>query len=486
MSTKARVVYHDSFEGSGLTEEQHLLNSNLITPAKLDVMLTLLLGRNDKRYPLTFLAETTKGGSRPVDTGLFLYDVMGKTTKADTVAYSKYLATDKVGLGGALFVIPFRTNWFKDQHNITSPTGQTVRITNVLTKDGNHYNAVCQLVTGDPNDYVNPVSLQAGALWAMGTGANVAASRSRGNESNFVAPGRMKQQTSFLRKSFRLGGNVSNKKITEIQFMVDGANKPVSIWGEVERLQHISDWKTSIEEACWWSTFNMTPEGVILTVDPETQLPIPYMAGVDEQIPNRDTFSELTEKKLMNTIRHSLYGADDQDMVELDLYTGLGGAEDVDRALKSSAAGFTQIMGDKFVRGSGSSLEFGGYFARYKHRDGHTVNLKRLSLLDRGHRADSSPKHPITGLPRTSHDMYFIDTTNYGGVPNVMMTYETGRAFIQGILKGMAPTPYDFAGNKEMIQLSTERDESSIHFMASKSVVIRRPTHCFKLECNIS
>jgi hypothetical protein len=72
----------------------------------------------------------------------------------------------------------------------------------------------------------------------------------------------------------------------------------------------------------------------------------------------------------------------------------------------------------------------------------------------------------------------------YDGVPNVQMAIERGRGMRTGLLQGMN-TPIDFAGNdKEYI--ATEQDASSVHFLASKGICIRRNTHCFRLTCEVA
>lgn len=481
-----RVVYHDKYEGSGYSHEKHLINANLIRPDQLDPVLTFLMGKESDKFPLSFVTETSKGGYVPVNTTLFTYNTMGRLSKADVIGKSLYADGAKLGEGGqSTFSLPWRSNWFKDQHNIVNGTGRVLRQEGKLYQKDGLWFGNYRLITGDPNEYVTAAEVAAGTTWSMSMGANVGAANSRGNESNVVMPGKMQQQLSFLRKSYEILGNYANK-VVEIQLPSGNGKGYTSLFCEHERWQHTMQWKLAIEEAAWFSPYNRTPEGIILTRDPETGEPIPYMAGLDEQIPNKDTFGELTAKRIKEAVRFAVYGATDADKVIIDVYAGVGGREDFDAAFKEEMTGYTQIAGDKFVTGSGSNLMFGGYFASFKHVDGHVVNLKKMPLNDLGDRALAAPKHPISGLPITSHDLYFVDRSIYDGKPNLVMCYERGREMVQGIVRGMAPTPYDFKGNKEMMPIATDRDASSIHFMTSKAVVVRRNTHCFKLQCDLN
>jgi hypothetical protein len=177
--------------------------------------------------------------------------------------------------------------------------------------------------------------------------------------------------------------------------------------------------------------------------------------------------------------------------MNIALFTGDGGAEEFDNAMKEEGNGFTMVsnsnVGDKFVGGATNShnLMFGGYFTSYKHVDGHTITLKKLPLLDFGGRAENSPKHPITGRPLESYRMTFLDMSMYDGLPNVQMATQKGRGMVTGILQGMASTPYHFTGNN-FENVATEKDESKIHFLSAKSICIRRNTHCFNLTCDLS
>jgi len=223
--------------------------------------------------------------------------------------------------------------------------------------------------------------------------------------------------------------------------------------------------------------------------DPLTQQEIPIGAGLLDQIPNSDTYSILTAKKIKTTVRDAVYGASDTDAMDIMLYTGIGGGDDFDGAMKADlrGLGFTICDQNKFVKGQDNKLVYGGFFTQYEHVDGHRITVKRLRMLDHGARADKAPKHPISGLPMTSHDMYFVDMSTYDGVPNLSMVTQKGRSLITGVVQGMSEVPMGFRGNGNSVRnLATDKDESWIHFMAAKGIRLRRNTHCFKLKCNLS
>jgi hypothetical protein len=486
----ARTFIRDSFDGKGLTTEESIINAHLTQPDQVDSTLTFLMGREDKRIPLSFMSEG-KHPSKPIKSadGQYFYDVINKLDKADVVISTTYGALDKPGLvtGGSVstFYVTFRSDWFKRQHIIESKNGVQCRIRSMV-KVGLYFKYELELV-GDGRFPFCPLSeLQPGTTWAMVGGAPVSKALSMGNESNFVTPGKMKNQLTLLRKSWRIGGNVSNKTVN-FEFNIDG--KKTNYWIAFEQWQFIKRWKIEVEEHYWFSRYNRQPDGSIPNIDPETGLPIPMGAGIDDQITNRDTYSKLTARKLKDTTRDAMFGASDTENFNLILFTGLGGLEEFDEAMKTDAKalGLTQVQGDKFIKGSGYNMTYGGYFAVYEHVDGHKITVQHLPLLDDGSRAMKAARHPRTNLPMTSYEMYFVDMSTYDGIPNIQTYHEEGRAMKTGILQGMADTPYNFGGNgKTNINLATEQDASSIHFMCSKSIAIRRNTHCFHLSCDLA
>lgn len=487
-SNTSRIIYHDRFDGNGFTNENSLANMMLTKPDKINPVITHLAGREDKKFPLTFLTEGQKGGTMPIEISDIQYewDVIRRLRKSDAILSSTYISTDKPGLNGTPFYLTFETNWLKNQHTVIAPDGTAARIMAKPVNVGNNFQYRLRLINPDPATYVPFAMVGAGVRWSMEGGASVSQSYSMGNESNKVSPGKMKNQISVLRKSYEWGGNVANRAV-EVKFNVAG--KETNLWMTFERWQHMMDWKQVCEEHYWWSQYNRLPNGEIPLKDEDNGLPIPIGAGVVDQIPNNDTYAFLTASKIKNTVGDVLYGATDTAGMEIVLYTGLGGMEEFDRAMKDEMRGFTQIVGDKFVTGTGRNLVLGGFFTAYEHVDGYRVIVKHLPLLDFGARAENAPKHPSSGKPITSYEMFFVDQTTYDGIRNVRMVKEKGRGDITGIVRGMAATGLpglDFSGTGSAEEIAHEQDKAAVHMLTSKGIMINRNDHCFRLSCDLN
>ena len=89
--------------------------------------------------------------------------------------------------------------------------------------------------------------------------------------------------------------------------------------------------------------------------------------------------------------------------------------------------------------------------------------------------------------PLTSYEMHFVDMSTYDGELNVQLVSQKGRSLIRGIEQGMTLLKGlnygDYSGNTMDIKLSTSQDKTSIHYLKTLGVAIRRNTHCFSLYC---
>jgi hypothetical protein len=187
--------------------------------------------------------------------------------------------------------VTFKTAWLKYQHTIVSPQGIKARIMSRPEKVANGYKYKLKLWSAP---YLPLSEITTNTLWSMVGGANVSESYSSGNESNKQMPGKLKNQIGILRKSYEIGGNVSNRQ-TVFQFNMGG--KTTNYYLPFEEWQHEMNFKQDCEENLWESEYNRDAYGNITMIDEETQLPIPMGAGLKQQIPHKDFYGTLSFKK---------------------------------------------------------------------------------------------------------------------------------------------------------------------------------------------
>lgn len=484
MNPNSNILYHDRFDSKGFTDENSLANALLTKPDTISSVITFLAGKEEDNFPLHFMTEGQKGGlksTKEINDIQYEWSTFKRLRKGSKI--HTYSGGASAGIGGSAIVVTMEDGWLIPQYLIVTPNQTVMRCETKTPVGGNLYEYTFRLWAAEPTEYLDASQLVVGTTWVMEGGAPVSESFSMGNKSNIVTPGKMRNQISILRKSYHLGGNVANKTV-ELKFKVNGAD--TNLWIDFERWQHMLNWRYDCEEHYWNSKYNRNVYGQIVNKDPDTGLPIPTGAGIDDQIKNRDTYGVLTARKIKNTVLDVTYGASDGPL-NIVLYTGVGGAEAFHDAMLEESNRYGQIIGDKFIENTPGGLSLGKYFNRYLTPQGHIITVKLVNIFDYGSRAQNAPKHPITGLPMTSYDMYFVDQSMYEGEKNLIMVTQKGRSFIEGVEKGMAAI-YTMNGMPAPSNnyVSTEQDKSSVHYMAAKGVCIRRNTHCFKLSCDLS
>lgn len=474
-------LYADTYNDKGYSSVTHLANALLTQSAILSPVVTHLFGSDatfgSKNFPLTFLTEGMKN-IRSVPATEYKYPVIGRPKKTSMIAKNPYVAGDKPGLGRSKFTVYFGDRWFHKSLTLLTPSRVMVRVQEEPVEEGGLYRYRCQLMNPDPAAFVPLSDFNVGTLWARVI-AKVGIEDSRGVESRSFQPSWATNQLSLVRDSYRMKGNVA-AKIMVIEIKADG--NTYKYWVEWELYLRMLEWREKCEFDLWYSEYNKGADGVVSVIDEDSGAIVTSGAGVIQQIPNEDSYSFMTEKKLKQIITDTFYNSNDATAVNVEIFTGLGGLEEIDNALKRAMSGFT-LVDSHFVSGNaGYDMIYGSYFKAYRHVDGHMVTFRHLPILDTGAYAEISPRHPISGRPLESYSMYIIDMSTYDGENNLQYVSEEGREDIEFSVAGAVIPP----GYPPTRFRASDRDSASVHWMKSQGIQIKRPTNCVKVYCTIS
>lgn len=500
MSYQSRITVHEgNFDASRYTDESNLIKAYQDRSTELTPIITFLFGswqNTADKFPLLYSTEGQIGGtaSKPVGTIEYHYPIMGKRKVTETVVSSPYSANDLIGAGNSEIIATFRSNWFPDFQTIISPDGYQCRVLG-KQREGDYYRYRLQYLPEDTEgtSYIPASQFAAGAVWGIVGAATVATSLSVGNTGRVQTPGRRKNQIGVMRQSYRLGGNIANK-VVEFQ-LFDTNGGPVTYWLDFYEFQQMINWRVAKEEQLWTALYNRNAQGQITTIDPELNQAVPIPSGVKQQIVNRSSYSDLTTR-FLDTIVGDIFTDTaylDGNAMEIGLYAGKGFRAAFDDAMKDSAL-FRQVaqgVGKEFVKSRSGGLELGGVFTSYLHRDSNRViTIKDLPFLNEGGYAERSHRHPITGWPMSSYEAYFIDHSSYSGVKNMQLLHEEGRMEIRGLEQGMSlvkGSQYsDYNGNGKYLQLATEQDVTSIHYLCTYGIQMLNNQHTFMLTPDVS
>jgi hypothetical protein len=470
-----KTFYNDA----QMTDMNSLANALLSKPSELSPIITHLAGKDDKRFPLSFLTEGV-GNVQSIDRLEYEYRVATHRLRTRPVSGAPS-STSNVGLGGSSFEIEFPDKHFVFPYVLVSQSGAQARIMKEPQQvaGGSGWKYTLQIVNPSSTATVPAADVAVGALWAQ-MFAPVGVDFSRGNASNWESPGLVRNKLTTVRKSYHMSGN-AKEFVAEFALPTKGGST-TKLWMDYEEYLHMLDFKEECEMYYWYGEKTYDSNGHTFMKDENGQ-PVIVGPGLFQQIVNKDTYSTMTESKLKNIIGDLFYGMTDAAQKQITLYTGTGGAREFDEALKAHFGGsnsFKVSSGDsRFITGSGRNLGLTGYFTTYEHVDGHVVNVVKLPLFDHGAVAQARAKHPVTGYSLESYRMVFVDQSNYDGQNNLQMISKKGREMMRWCVAGSV-VPKGFESTSAR---ASDVDGASVHMLKTAGLALKRFDTSLDIEC---
>ena len=460
-----------------MTDMNSLATALLAKPAEISAVMTHLGGREDalgsKRFPLTMLTEGV-GNVKSIDSLEYEYKYTTRVKHARPVAQTP-ADTSALGIGGRPFTLSFSEKYFINQYVLISESGVQARIMGEPVATGSGFEYTLRLVSPDPAATMPAADVQAGKLFAQ-MFAPVGVDFSRGNASNWSVPSKIKAKLTTIRKSYQMSGNARDFVVAiDLPTKNGGTSR---YWMDYEEWQKYLQWKEEMETLYWYAEQSYGDNGDTHLRDENGQ-PIIIGPGLLQQIPNVDSYAELTTNKIKNVVGDLFYGMTDAQNKNITLYTGTGGMREFDEAMKRELTGFRQVNDGKFVSGSGRDLTLTGFFTAYEHPDGHTVRVVNVPMFDHGPVAEARAKHPKTGYSLESYRMVFVDNSTYDGEPNIVMVNKKEREMIRWAVAGSV-IPRGFTGNNLR---ASDIDGAAVHYLKTGGVCLRRFDTSLDLQC---
>ena len=466
-----KTFYNDS----QMTDSNSLANALLSKPAELSPIITHLSGKDDKRFPLSFLTEGV-GNAKSIDRLEYEYRVATQRLRTRPVATT---AAADGGIGGSVFSVEFPDKHFVFPYVLVSQSGVQARIMKAPEAVGSNWKYTLQLVNPSATAVMPVADITAGALFAQ-MYAPVGVDFSRGNASNWETPGMVRNKLTTVRKSYHMSGNAKDF-VAEFALPTKGGST-TKLWMDYEEYLHMLDFKEECEMYYWYGEKSYDSNGHTSMKDENGQ-PVIIGPGLLSQVINKDTYSVMTEAKLKNIIGDLFYGMTDTANKQVTLYTGTGGAREFDEALKNHFGGsntWKVSSGDsRFITGSGRNLGLTGYFNSYEHIDGHVINVVKLPMFDHGAVAQARAKHPVSGYSLESYRMVFVDQSNYDGQNNLQMISKKGREMMRWCVAGsVVPRGFDSTSAR-----ASDVDGASVHMLKTAGIALKRFDTSIDITC---
>ena len=195
-----------------------------------------MAGREEKKFPLSFLSEGV-GNTRSIDRFEYEYRV-----KTHEVNVRPVVSNNGTGGGGATFTVVFPDKWFIFPYTLVSQSGALARIMEEPKPVSGGYEYTLKLVSPDQAALSAAAGgdLAAGALFGQ-LYANVGIDFSRGNASNWSAPGLVRSKIGTVRKSYHFSGNAKDYVAEFTLPLKEGSS--TKLWMDYEEYRHMLKFK---------------------------------------------------------------------------------------------------------------------------------------------------------------------------------------------------------------------------------------------------
>lgn len=468
-------VTKQTYNTQGYTDSNSVIIALNKRPDVISPNMVFLAGREDKRFPITFLTEGMQN-TKIINGNEYEYRVNVKTRRSRPLSVA---TGGNMGASGVPFKLTFSDAWFIKDYVLVSSSGVQLRIVDGPVNVGTGYEYTVQLVNPSLQPFLPAADGAVGKLFAM-LFAPVASDFSRGNKSNWSAPSLVRHKIGTIRKSYEMSGG-SKGFVADFEFTLSSGKK-TNLWMDWEEYQYYLQWLEEQENYFMYGIPSYDEKGNTVLRD-ERGRPIIVSPGLLEQVQIKDEFSVLTEAKIRDLIGDAFYGMTDATNKQVTLLTGQGGLRDFDAAMKNYLSSNTWIRTDSanFISGQGHNLSLGGYFTQYKHVDGHTVNVVHAPMFDHGAVAEAANRHPITGFSLESHRMVFIDTSRYDGESNLFNITKANRQMVRWAVAGSF-VPNGYGSDANMLRAS-DVDGASVHFLKEGGILLRRFDTSIDLRC---
>lgn len=383
------VVQETPYSSEWMMDTNHLRSYlGELKPQQMDSYINkLFMNRKDHSAPFLTALEL-KSATQMLLTGTsdsWSWDFDKPMIPAE-VTENLEAGNDTPGLGKEPFRIKLDRDWFTYGDVITADrfSGKQVRV----VPDGIHrasdgaFIYTVQLVTDDETEYYPSNLLQRGQQYRK-----LFAIYGEYNDqgTKVIHGGKLKMMNSLsgeLRTDMSITDWADALTLTVNSVNYDQAGNPVSV--------NDSRWFKRAEMAAWAQHRRMKEDYLVFAqVGSNMQSPSAYDVSSSMglwqmlHLGNVNYYSNLTLKKLTESIGDMLYGRVAAEERNVELYTGEAGMILFSNAVQAGVYGLGGLIPlEKFVDGRGMAMTFGYQFKGYRMPNGGLITLKHLKTLD--------------------------------------------------------------------------------------------------------
>lgn len=443
------------------TQESNALVTNLLKYP--EIAKTLI--RQYPQYSLNYFLDGTSRFAKEelIGENAFRWPILGRLNRPSTCT-GVLVGT---GLGNSIFTVEFEENYFNPNDVVRFADESQAIVMGEPVPSVGGYTFSFILQTNEPLAVITAAAVTAG-LTANTVGSAFPEGSDRGYE-NHVYPDWYINHIGIARKSKSITGSA----LTDVTWIENNGQR---VWFFTDEKLMREEFLYQKELDSWYSTSTMDANGNSTVIGTDGK-PIVKGDGVLRQIDaaNVDTYNgQLTEKRLTDFLAQLQLNTGNQNAHWM-VFTGTAGKVAFHEAMKDLVYPAGNLVYDAAV---GADTEIGVNFTSYNAL-GSRLTLVHNSLFDdpnlHGNNID-----PVSGFPKESFRMVFLDMGTTDGVSNIERKVKGAAGIDRGmIIKYISGMVNPF--NQGQMEAANSRDAFTCEILCESGIIVRNPLSCGQL-----
>jgi len=443
------------------TQESNALVTNLLKYP--EIAKTLI--RQYPQYSLNYFLDGTSRFAKEelIGENAFRWPILGRLNRPSTCTG----VLTGTGVGNSTFTVEFEENYFNPNDVVRFADESQAIVMGEPVPSVGGYTFSFILQTNDPLAVITAGAIVAG-LTANTVGSAFPEGSDRGYE-NHVYPDWYINHIGIARKSKSITGSA----LTDVTWIENNGQR---VWFFTDEKLMREEFLYQKELDSWYSTSTMDANGNSTVIGTDGKA-IVKGDGVLRQIDaaNVDTYNgQLTEKRLTDFLAQLQLNTGNQNAHWM-VFTGTAGKVAFHEAMKDLVYPAGNLVYDAQV---GAETEIGVNFTSYNAL-GSRLTLVHNSLFDdpnlHGNNID-----PVSGFPKESFRMVFLDMGTTDGVSNIERKVKGAAGIDRGmIIKYISGMVNPF--NQGQMEAANSRDAFTCEILCESGIIVRNPLSCGQL-----
>ncbi len=414
-------IQQAQYRDGTFTDTNQLASALLMKPDVLDAII-YIMGRDKTSNVLQMLTQGTGRSDisknvRTIGSDETMWAVQGSMLRSIPIV-GPPSQTVRCGQNFSNFILPLAEKYFVLGDVCLFPDQTQCRVMAEPYQSGSQWCYTFQIVTSDANAFIMPGALTIGK--EIGMAYTSFEEGSEGGGMKEATPMMFKNQMTIQRMSGGMTGSAKNT-VVHFKFRAGGDSRK-DIWAYVKQYELFKQWLESQEIHLWLGKYNRLPDGTI-PMSGANGRPVKIGSGLEEQISgiNQIVTSTLTEESLKHMLFDTMCQGKECANDKRVVVTGRGGMWAFDNAMKKAYGAYSNFAEPSFFveKKTGNKLAFGSQFITYRGLMGTEFTLVHNPLFDR--KEIFTDFDPVTGFTKKSFEMFFLDLSDYDGIPNLEM-----------------------------------------------------------------